>query len=283
MILVTGAAGKTGLAVLHALKARGLDARALIRRSEQKDLVIRAGAKQVAVADLEDAAALRVTLEGASALYLIIPNVHPHEFEMATTVIEAAKTAGVSRLVYHSVMLPKIKAMPHHWQKWQVEESLPASRMDYTILQPASYMQNILAYWPNIVNEGRLALPHSPDAVFSPVDLEDVAEASARVLSEAGHSGATYELAGPERLSSRDMALAVSHLLGRQISVEQIQIEDWKRSLDSGSLSAYAGEALSRMFAYYDQYGFAGDPSELRRLLKRPATNFTEFLKRNTS
>jgi hypothetical protein len=79
------------------------------------------------------------------------------------------------------------------------------------------------------------------------------------------------------------MTLAVSHLLGRQISVEQIQIEDWKRSLESGSLSAYAVEALSRMFAYYDQYGFAGDPSELRRLLERPATNFTEFLKRNTS
>jgi uncharacterized protein YbjT (DUF2867 family) len=177
-------------------------------------------------------------------------------------------------------MLPKIKAMPHHWQKWQVEERLVQSGLDFTILQPGSYMQNILAYWPKIVNEGSYALPYSPDAVFSPVGLEDVADAAARVLSEAGHSGATYELAGPERLSSRDMALAVSHLLGRQISVEQIQIEDWKRSLESGSLSAYAVEALSRMFAYYDQYGLTGDPSELRGLLGRPPISFTEFMKR---
>ena len=82
--------------------------------------------------------------------------------------------------------------MPHHWKKLRVEEMLFESRLPYTILQPATYMQNLLAYWCKIHEEGIFQLPYSVETRLSMVDLNDVAQAAAIVLTEPGHVGATY-------------------------------------------------------------------------------------------
>ena len=91
------------------------------------------------------------------------------------------------RAVIRSVFHPQVEAMPHHWRKMRVEEKLLASGLPFTILQPAAYMQNILAYWDDIAHRGRYALPYAPDSRLSSVDLEDVAQAAALVLTESGH------------------------------------------------------------------------------------------------
>lgn len=278
MILVTGAAGKTGIAILHALSHKGVATRALVHRSEQNEAATLAGASEVMVGDLLDQASLQSALAGIEAIYLICPNVHPQELEIGRSVIAAAKASGAPRIVYHSVMYPQIEAMPHHWQKLRVEEALIASGLDFTILQPASYMQNLLPHWAAIIERGEYKVPYSVDAVFSPIDLNNVAEVAALALTDRSHSGAIYQLAGPDALSSRDMAASVTSALGKEVRAFEEPLNDWIRAAKNRKMNAYAIDALTKMFAYYNEHGFAGNSKALEKLLGRPATSFNKFL-----
>lgn len=276
MILVTGAAGKTGQAVLRALANKGAETRALIHRPEQEATARNASAKEVVIGDLSDRAAIAQALTNVEAIYFICPNVHLHEFEMGNLWIGAAKAAGVERFVYHSVLFPQIEAMPHHWQKLRVEETLIGSGLNFTILQPASYMQNILPYWVEISQKGKYRFPYSVKSRFSPVDLDDVATAAATVLTQSGHAGSIYQLAGPEVLSSVDMSAQISKELGRNVQVERLSLIEWKETAKG---SEYVLEALSKMFAYYDKHGFWVSSRTLANLLGRTPTSFAEFLR----
>src|SRR5450631_1227607 len=154
MILITGAAGKTGKAVIEAVAARGAQVRALVHRAAQTDEVTAQGAREVAVGGFDDPAALARAASGVTAIYHICPNVSPHEIAYAKAVVTAAKAAGVPRFVYHSVLHPQIEAMPHHWAKLRVEEMLFGSKLDITILQSTAYMQNSLTEWDRMKREG---------------------------------------------------------------------------------------------------------------------------------
>lgn len=280
MILVTGAAGKTGLLVIRALVRKGEPTHGLVHRGEQIQAAREAGAQEVTVGDMQDGAVLAKATRGIDAIYLICPNVHPREFEIGKAAIIAAQQAGVSRIVYHSVMYPQIEAMPHHWQKWRVEEALIQSGVAFTILQPASYMQNILPYWDQISERGEYTVPYSVDSVFSPVDLEDVAEIAAEALTNREHEGATYQLAGPEYLSSAQMAEVVGKSISRKVLAYPQSLENWLRSASEKGMSTYAMDALSKMFTYYDQHGFAGSGTMLEKLIGRRPTSFDQFIAR---
>ncbi len=145
MILVTGAAGKSGRSVISALAQRGAAVRAYVRREGQIAMVQAAGADTVVIGDLQDAHTLQQAVQCVRALYHICPNMHPDEVAIGRRVIDAALAAGVEHFVYHSVLHPQTATMPHHWNKLQVEEALFESRLPFTILQPTAYMQNLLA------------------------------------------------------------------------------------------------------------------------------------------
>jgi uncharacterized protein YbjT (DUF2867 family) len=241
-ILITGAAGKTGRAVIRALAQRGRAVRALVRRPDQGPVVEALGAQEIVAGDMRDAATLSRAAEGVRAIYHICPNVSPDEVSIGGVAIAASRVAGVEHFVYHSVLHPQTKSMPHHWLKLRVEEQLLASGVPYTILQPAAYMQNVLAQWGQITEQGIFPVPYHVETRLGMVDLLDVAKAAAVVLTEPGHTGATYELAGPE--------------------------------------GEYQVTTLLKMFRYYDQHGFWGNPNVLRWLLGRPATMFDAFVAR---
>src|ERR1700682_722985 len=103
MILVTGAGGKTGNAVIKALVARGAPVRALVRSRAHDPALRTIGADEVVAGSMDDAHALSHAARGADAIYHICPNVSPHEVVFAKGLIAAATDLGVSRLVYHSV------------------------------------------------------------------------------------------------------------------------------------------------------------------------------------
>lgn len=271
MILVTGATGKTGQAVLRALQAAGQPARAFARRQAEH-------ASETVLGDLADPAAAARALAGVEALYLIVPNVHPDEEQLGAAWIQAAQAAGTRRFVYHSVLYPQIEAMPHHWKKLRIEEMLIQSGLDFTILQPASYMQNLLSYIPAMRARGEYLLPYSPESRFSPLDLDDLGAAAARVLAESGHAGASYQLAGPDVLSSAQMAQRIAERLGRPVAANRQPLGEWQRA--NASLPSYALDALSRMFAYYDEHDFAASSRQIEALLGRKPTTFAEFVAR---
>jgi uncharacterized protein YbjT (DUF2867 family) len=280
MILVTGAAGKTGRAVVRALAGRREPIRALIHRPDQASSLQALGVKETLVGDLLDQAAMQRAVDGVRAIYHMAPNVSPDEIPMGKTVISAAQSADVERLVFHSVLHPHIEAMPHHWQKARVEELLFASGLPYTILQPTAYMQNVAAAWEQILTQGRYPVPYSPQTRLSLVDLEDVAQAAARVLTEPGHTGATIELVGTPGMSPGDIAEVLSAELDRRVTVEVVPLEVWERRARASGLGDYQVSALTRMFVYYEEHGLSGSPQALTVVLERQPTSFPAFARR---
>lgn len=277
MILVTGAGGKTGKALLKSL-SKAESVCAFVHREEQVVAMKSLGAEKVIVGDLLDESAIRSAMEGVRAVYHICPNMSPEEEGISELVIGEARRAGVEHFVYHSVLHPQIEVMNHHWQKLRVEEMLFESGMPFTILQPAPYMQNLLAGWKSIVEEGVLRVPYSIHAKFSFLDLEDLAEAARIVLTEPGHVNAIYELAGTGPTSHAEAAEIFSSVLKRLVRAEKEAIGDWKSR--AGGLSEYAVENLVRMFEYYDQWGLAGNPNVLRWILKRDPASIEAFIRR---
>jgi len=281
VILVTGAAGKTGQAVIKALVARkSQPVRALVRRDEQTQIVKSLGAKEAIVGDMRDATTLKRAAQGVHAIYHICPNVSPEEIQIGKTAVAAAREAGVERFVFHSVMHPQTEAMTHHWNKLRVEEALFESGLAYTILQPSSYMQNVLGGWKAIVERGVYTVPYTVEARVSMVDLDDVAQAAAVILTEPGHLGATYELAGPEVLTQTQIADILSKHLKRPVRAEQITIEAWTLQARASGMGEYQIETLVKMFRYYDRNGFWGNPHTLSQLLGRTPTKFDAFVER---
>lgn len=278
MILVTGAAGKTGRQVIRRLADSGTAVRALVRAPEQLEPLLELGAREAMAGDLLEVDDVARAMDGVRAVYHICPNVHPREIEMGDLAISAALAARVGHFVFHSVLYPGVEAMPHHWLKHRVERKLERSGLSFSILQPCAYMQNLSAHVPGMTVRGRLEVAYSVAAKFSLVDLRDVAAAAVAVLTEPGHDGHTYQLCGPEALSHTEMARTFESALGRSVEAVSIDPAEWERKARFGGLGDYAADALVQMFRWYDRSGFVGSSEDLESLLARPANSFADFV-----
>jgi uncharacterized protein YbjT (DUF2867 family) len=278
MIAVTGAAGKTGLAIIHALAQRGQNLRGLVHRASDQAKVLSSGAIECVVGDLEGSETLEKLLSGVVALYHICPNMHPRELEIGKQLLTIGRACGVTHVVYHSVLHPQIEAMPHHWQKMLVEEQIFACGLPFTILQPTAYMQNLAAYWQAMRQTGRYTVPYPAHTRISLVDVRDVAEVAARVLIEPDHLGATYELVGTAPLSQSEVVETIGASLGQTISATEVPLEEWEAGARQSGMSAYAVETLLQMFRYYATYGLVGNANVLRWLLGREPRSLGDFV-----
>ena len=281
MILVTGASGKTGQAIVAALAHAGAPTRALVRRPSQVDELTSLGANEVMAADMRLAADLRRAVENMRAVYHICPNVNPDEVEIGRSVLAAAKEAHVDHLVLHSVLHPQTERMPHHWNKLRVEEALFESGLDFTVIQPTAYMQNLLSGWKLITESGIMRNPYPVETRLSLVDLRDVAEVAAIVLTKRGHTGATYELTGTPPFTQTEVAEILSDALGRPVRAEAEPIATWEARALAAGLSDDQRDLLTKMFDYYARHGLTGNPNTLRWLLGREPTALAEFARRS--
>lgn len=282
MILVTGAAGKTGRAVIRGVHARGAPVRALVRRDSYRSEAQEAGAREVFVGDLRDSETLKRAAEQIHAVYHIPPNMHPDEVGMGEAILQAAVEAGVEHFVYHSVLHPQVEAMPHHWRKLQVEAKILESGLPFTILQPAAYMQNTLGGLTDAVERGVFEVPYPVGTRLAMVDLADVGQVAADVLTEPGHHGAIYELVGEAAISVLQVTEVMAQVLGRSVAPQQIPLEEWAGRARDRGLDAGRIEDFLAMFRHYAQFHFIGNPKVLTTLLGRPPTRYPDFLRAET-
>ncbi len=282
-VLVTGAAGKTGLAVIRSLTARGAQVRALVRHGIQRETAASAGAVEARIVDLADGDALREAFRGVGAVYYICPNLRPDETELSRLAIESTLDVGVERFVYHSVLHPQTEKMPHHWQKLRVEETLLESGLQWTILQPTAYMQNMLAVWDEVIEEGIFRVPYPVTSRIALVALENVAEVAAKVISEDGHTGATYELVGTAPLTQTAVAGALGRALEQSVVAVETPTERVREALEGQGLGPYQVDTLMKMFDYYGRFGLEGSPRILSWLLGRQPTSLAEFVQRQVA
>lgn len=226
--------------------------------------------------DLETGLGLDEALSGVTAVYHLAPNVHPDEVGMARRVVESAVAAGVSRFVFHSVLHPHDGAMPHHVRKGEAEEVIRVRLPAATVLRPAAYHQNVVGG----ALEGRISVPYSLDTPFTNVDLDDVAEVAARVLTEDGHEGRSYDLVGPEQASVRELAAEASDVLGREVVAQRMALSDWLAG-PGATLDEERRATLVAMFDAYDRSGFADSCDDLGWLLGRSRSTWRDVLLRS--
>jgi len=282
MLLVTGAAGKTGRAIVKALAEQGDSVRALVKRRPQVDDLKAVGAHEVIIGDMENYSELRNAVVGVKVIYHICPNMHPEEVKIGQYGIEAAREEGGIHFLYHSVLHPQTEKMPHHWNKLKVEEMLFESGLDFTILQPAAYMQNVLASKNQIFDLGEYQVPYPVSTKLSMIDLTDLADVVSSIAKNLQvHKGAIYELVSTERpLSQTEVASIISSVISQKIEAKELDLEQWKTNALESGIGTYQVETLVKMFKYYARYGFTGNSNVLQFLLRRKPKSFSHFVER---
>ncbi|PKN87259.1 MAG: nucleoside-diphosphate sugar epimerase [Chloroflexi bacterium HGW-Chloroflexi-8] len=278
MILVTGASGKTGKSIVKKLAENGIPVRAMVRTSTQMEEMRKLGAKEAGIADMKDGISVNSIFKGVEKVYHICPNMSPDEESIGDLMIRAAQENGLSQFVYHSVLHPQVESMPHHWKKMHVEEKLMKSKLVFTILQPAAYMQNILGYWDKMMQGGVYEIPYSTRSQSSMIDLKDLAEVVFKVMTEPDHYYATYELCGCEQLSADQIAEIVSQKSGKKVVARDLDRNTWEIEMRSKNMAEYARETLLKMFQYYEQFDFIGNCNQLTWLLGRSPNTFGNFI-----
>lgn len=271
MYVVTAAGGRTGTAVVRALRARDLPVRAVVSRRGRRPELEELGA-EVVHAELTQPLPWADVLAGAEAFYLIWPNFDPEEAEGAPALFAQARRAGVGRVVYHSVLRPQARVMPHHAAKDRAEEALDTSGLpSWRVLQPCAYADNFDDQLAEAERTGVLRSFWGVRTAQSVVDVRDVAEAAAVLLTEDGLDGGTFEAAGPEPLTAPRIAELMGEHLGREVVADDV--------IPGGEMpTAYAARCRRSMFDHYRAHGFVGSPRVLECLLGRAPRTFAEHL-----
>jgi uncharacterized protein YbjT (DUF2867 family) len=276
VITVTGAAGVTGRHVIAGLLDTGLPVRALAHSPASAGR-LPDGVEDLVVGDMLVPADAERAVAGADAVVHIGPAMHPREVAMGETVIDAAAAAGVRHFVLMSVTHPQLEPLLNHQSKLAAERRLLMSRLPFTILQPMHYMQDVDV--PGSVADGTYRQPYSLDVGLSFVDLADVGEVAARVLSDPGrHRFATYELCGADTLTGRQVAAILAEIAGRPVEPRQLPTSQVLAAMRGAP--DYTRDAMRRLVEHYDSYGITGNPNVLTWLLGRNPTSFREYAHR---
>jgi uncharacterized protein YbjT (DUF2867 family) len=181
---MVGATGKYAGLVVPALEHRGVTVRALVRHGSKSDAARRQGAQEIAIGDLHNPNSLRAAAAGVDGVFHLNPAFAPQEAELGVAMVEAARASGVRKFVFSSVIHPSISKLSNHAAKQPVEEALYESGMQFTVLQPTMFMQNLDSGWSAALKQGHFSLPYSKYMKASYVDYRDVAEAAAMALTE---------------------------------------------------------------------------------------------------
>jgi uncharacterized protein YbjT (DUF2867 family) len=275
-ILITGATGTVGGAVLDRLGGAGADVRVLTRDAS-KARALRERGVEAAVADFLQPETLAPALEGVRVIFLLTP-ISPAQVAQASNVITAARETGRSpRVVRVSVQKAAHDApMRVARQHAEVEDVLRASGLPYTILRPQSFMQNTLMAAPSVAAEGAIYQPFGRGRLAM-TDARDVGQVAARVLTETGHEGRTYTLTGPAAISFEDVARALSEALGKAVRYVDVPLEAAKAAMLRRGISEWLADALIEYAEAHSQGYSDYTTDDVPRLMGHPATPYARF------
>ena len=282
MILITGANGQVGRAIIKALLSKGEQVRAFVFRNEHVHEIKKLGDMDVVVGNMLNQEDLDRAFSGVNRVYHICSAINPDEVLIGEMVINAARKANVKHFVFHSVLHSVLQEMPHHQKKLIVEQLVVDSGIPYTIVQPTVFMQNIFESWNSIVEKGVFVQKFftTPNTRMCLVDLDDVAEAAAIILTSSDHFNASYEFSGSENLSLQDMVEVMGQCLNREIKVETLSDEMLSSQLRKFGADDYRVNTLLKMFHHYNEHGFYGNPNILKWMIGRKPNDFITFFKR---
>ncbi|MGR9141553.1 SDR family oxidoreductase [Rhizobium leguminosarum] len=279
-ILVTGATGNVGRQVVEHLVKRGADVRALVRDPSKAEFPADVSVVQ---GDLLDVDSLRNAMSGVSTLFLLNAVV-PDEFTQALVALNLARSAGIERIVYLSVIHADVYVnVPHFAGKFGVERMIEQMGFKATILRPAYFIQNDLTVKDVITGYGAYPMPIGPKGLAM-IDVRDIAEIAALELLRREQAAEPLaleriNLVGPETLTGSDIAAIWSEVLARPINYGGDNTEGFEQNLKQfmPAWMAYDMRLMGERFIADGMLPEAGDVERLTKLLGRPLRSYRAF------
>jgi len=282
MILVTGATGLNGKELLRVLSASGVAVRALVRNPAKAEAIAALPNVDVVQGDMAHPETLAAGLRGVDRAMLISSS-DPMMLDVQTNFIDAARRAGVKHIVKLSGIMPELdSAFRFARMHGEIEKRLEASGMAFTHLRAGEFMPAYFRQVPNITAKGAMFLPME-DASIASIDVGDIAEIAAKVLTGSGHEGKTYPLTGPQALTMTEVAEKLSTATGKTIRYVNVPPEAARQAQLAAGMPPYLADALFELFAERRNGKEATVWPNAQALLGRLPTSFDEFAKRNAA
>jgi len=280
VIVVTGASGNVGSALVAELRAAGHDVRAAYRSPERTAAALRAGTDAVTI-DMSRPGTLPPALAGADAVFLLAPAGQAQPGQ-ERNVIEAAAT-GVTRMVKLSIWRADEGLTPTaRWHR-PGEEMLQSSGLAWTFLRPNFYMQNFTRQTATSIRQARSFTQPAAHAPIAFVDAGDIARVAARVLTTPGHERRTYDITGPQALTYEETAGILSDVLGETVRYTALPDGQAHADMLRAGLAPGHADALIEVSRAYRHGGADRVTTVVRDLTGRAPVSFAEFARRNAA
>jgi uncharacterized protein YbjT (DUF2867 family) len=276
-VLVVGATGRVASLVVPALRKRGLAVRALVRTENEGEIALSTGATHTVLGDLRSLQSLVDAASGANGIFHIGPAFEPDEAQMGCNMVRAAELAKVKKFVFSSVIQPTHERLANHRSKIPVESALFESDLEYTILHPANFFQNLRGAWPAISKLGIYAEPNPVTTKIARVDYRDVAEVVALAFSDSRLAYGSFELCSEGLYSRLDIAEMASKALDRPVQACEVSFSDWVEStkppFDDSQL-----RLLAKVHEHYSAHGLSGNALTLRAILGHEPRSLPDYI-----
>lgn len=282
-LLIIGAAGNNGTATLDALTRKHKDDY-IIRagvRSEAKAIELQAKFPgiETAILDLDKPETLPAAYKGVEKLFLILGNVENRE-EQAKNAIDAAVAVGsVKHVLFYSVVGAEYESILFARQFRAGEKYLEVSGLKWTHLRTIFFQENFVG-WADGIKQGAFYFGIR-DGRFAPLNVGDIGEIAANILTTPGHESQAYNITGPELLSGQDFAKVFSDVTGKTVQyVSPDNATTLKSLLDTG-WPEWQAKGLVELFNLFGDNLAAVVSPDGEKLLGRPLTRLQTYIEAN--
>ncbi|HDR2892593.1 TPA: SDR family oxidoreductase [Enterobacter asburiae] len=278
MIAITGATGQLGqLVIEHLLKTVPTSQIVAIVRNPAKAGALSQQGIVVRQADYTDQAAFTAALNGVDKLLLISSSEVGQRATQHQNVINAAKAAGVKFIAYTSLLHADKSPLGLHVEHVATEKALAESGVPYALLRNGWYTENYLASAPPALEHG-VFIGAAGEGKIASATRADYA-AAATVISQEGHAGKVYELAGDNAWTLSELAAELSKQSGKNVAYQNLSEADFAAALKGVGLPAGLADMLADSDTGASKGGLFDDSHTLSKLIGRPTTPLAESIK----
>ena len=280
MILLTGATGKTGSATAKALNERGIKFRALIRNEEKREGIESLGG-EVIIGSIENKEAVDQSMVDVETALILLPN-SENQLSLEKQLVDSAKQAGANRVVkMSSIEATPDATSPIPRLHLESEEYIKQSGLNWTMVKPNFYMQNLLASAATIKDQGKIFLPMGQGKTGM-IDTTDVGKVLAKVLSEDGHESMNHEITGPEILSFFEVAEIFTQGLGKQVDYVDVPLAAYKETLGQFLTNQWHLDAVIDLFKGIADGGIEEKTDTYSNLMGESPKSLSQFVSENS-
>ncbi|HDT6546601.1 TPA: SDR family oxidoreductase [Kluyvera ascorbata] len=279
MIAITGATGQLGQQVFaNLLNTTAANQLVAVVRNPAKAEALSQKGVVVRQADYGDEAALTRALQGVDKLLIISSSEVGQRAPQHRNIINAAKAAGVKFIAYTSLLHADTSPLGLADEHVATEKMLADSGIPYALLRNGWYTENYLASAPPALEHG-VFIGAAGEGKIASATRADYAAAAARVITEDGHAGKVYELAGDHGWTLSELAAELAKQSGKNVVYQNLSQADFAAALKSVGLPAGLADMLADSDVGASKGGLFDDSHTLSKLIGRPSTSLAESVK----